>query len=87
MGKRQAAAEDELLRLAQANALNDWEFNEYLHGELGNPMGVPHKSWNAATYIMAYQAGVEKKLFWPSTPEAHIPQQPGSRSSLNLPAI
>ena len=87
MGKKHGAAESELLKLAQANALNDWEFNEYLHGELGNPMGVPHQSWNAATYIMAYQAVVEKKLFWSSTPQAQKTQQAPPDSSLHLPAV
>jgi hypothetical protein len=48
----------ELLRLAQANALNQWEFNEYLHGELGTPMGIPYQSWNAASFALAYRAVV-----------------------------
>ncbi len=48
------AAKEQLVSLAQANALNDWEFNEYLHGQLGTPMGIPHQSWNMAMYLWAY---------------------------------
>ena len=49
-------AKSELENLAKANAVNNWEFNEYLHGQLGTPMGVPYQSWNMAMYIKAYQA-------------------------------
>jgi glycogen debranching enzyme len=48
-------AKEELVKLAQANALNNWEFNEYLHGEHGTPMGIPNQSWNMGMYIRAYQ--------------------------------
>ena len=51
--------EQELLKLAEANSLNGWQFSEYLHGEYGTPMGVAHQSWNAAMYIMAYNAAVK----------------------------
>jgi glycogen debranching enzyme len=47
-------AKKELEKLAQANSLNNWEFNEYLHGQLGTPMGVPLQSWNMAMFIAAY---------------------------------
>lgn len=49
-------AKREVEKLAEANALNDWEFNEYLHGQLGTPMGIPNQSWNMGMYIRAYQA-------------------------------
>ncbi len=49
-------AEAELEKLAGANAINDWEFNEYLHGQHGTPLGVPRQSWNMAMYIAAYKA-------------------------------
>lgn len=49
-------AKIELEKLAQANALNNWEFNEYLHGQNGTPMGVPLQSWNMAMYIAAYKS-------------------------------
>ncbi len=46
----------QLGKLAEANALNDWEFNEFLHGQLGTPMGIARQSWNMAMYIDAYKA-------------------------------
>ncbi len=69
MGLKANQAQAELAKVAAANALNNWEFNEYLHGELGSPMGVAHQSWNAATYIMAYQVVVERKAFWQAAPQ------------------
>jgi len=47
-------AASELEKLASANAVHDWEFNEYLHGQHGTPMGVPYQSWNMAMYIKAH---------------------------------
>lgn len=47
-------ATSQLEKLAAANEINDWEFNEYLHGTHGTPMGVPHQSWNMAMYIKAH---------------------------------
>lgn len=48
-------AKKELEKLAAANAINNNEFNEYLHGQHGTPMGVPYQSWNMAMYIKAYK--------------------------------
>ena len=33
-----------------------WEFNEWLHGKTGRPMGKLHQAWSAAGYIKAYLA-------------------------------
>jgi glycogen debranching enzyme len=49
-------ARDQLVALARANALNGWEFNEWLHGRSSKPRGMPGQSWNAAAYLMAYAA-------------------------------
>ena len=54
-GERQRA-EQALEALAAANRLNDWQFNEWLHGKTGEPSGMAGQSWNAATYILAYHA-------------------------------
>src|SRR5690606_32860032 len=54
-GERQRA-ERALEALAAANRLNDWQFNEWLHGKTGDPSGMAGQSWNAATYILAYHA-------------------------------
>jgi hypothetical protein len=45
-----------LLALARACALNDWEFNEWLHGRTHAPCGMPGQSWNAGAFLMAEHA-------------------------------
>ncbi len=30
-----------------------WEFNEWLHGETGRPMGSPRQAWSAALWLLA----------------------------------
>lgn len=55
----QRAAEYQLERLAEMNRLgkqNEWEFNEWFHGESGRPMGYAGQSWSAAMYIFAHDA-------------------------------
>lgn len=50
-------AQHELYRLAQANheGINhEWEFNEWLHGQTGRPMGKSYQAWSAAGFIGAY---------------------------------
>jgi hypothetical protein len=53
LGKERESWE-ELEKLALVNQLNNWEFNEWLHGQTGEPMGMPGQSWNAALFILAY---------------------------------
>jgi len=48
-------AKEELVKLAKLNQKNKWQFNEWFHGESGRAMGMPHQSWNAAMYILAYK--------------------------------
>ncbi|HSD59807.1 MAG TPA: glycoside hydrolase 100 family protein [Burkholderiales bacterium] len=55
-------ARQELQRLAQANAVNGWEFNEWFHGCTGQPLGMPRQSWNAALFLLALRA-LEQKVF------------------------
>lgn len=50
-----ALAQAQLEQLAEANDLNNMEFNEYLHGQHGTPMGNPHQSWSAAMFVKAYK--------------------------------
>jgi len=47
-------AKFELEKLALANKINNWQFNEWLNGQSGQPQGMPGQSWNAATFILAY---------------------------------
>ncbi len=52
-GLRKQAGED-LARLAAANQLGNWAFNEWLHGLTFAPSGMAGQSWNAAAYLMAW---------------------------------
>jgi hypothetical protein len=55
----QARAEQQLELLARANELGKrqkWEFNEWIHGLSGRPMGHPLQAWSAAMYVYAHRA-------------------------------
>lgn len=48
----------ELVRLAKLNQLGrdqEWEFNEWAHGQTGRPMGKAYQAWSAACFIRACQ--------------------------------
>ncbi|MFH1661591.1 MAG: glycoside hydrolase 100 family protein [Candidatus Falkowbacteria bacterium] len=47
-------AREELKKVAEANSINSWQFNEWFHGETGKPMGMNGQSWNAGTFLLAY---------------------------------
>ena len=52
-------AHRELASLAEAcrqGVHGEWEFNEWLHGKTGRPMGKAHQAWSAASYVHAYSA-------------------------------
>lgn len=55
-------AERLLILLAKANRQNNWEFNEWLHGETGHPMGYPKQAWSAASFLFAEAAVRTGKL-------------------------
>jgi glycogen debranching enzyme len=51
-------ARNELVKLAQVNRLGKthaWEFNEWVHGGTGLPMGKAYQAWSAAAYLRACQ--------------------------------
>ena len=50
-----AQARLELAKLAAANRLGNWAFNEWLHGQTYEPSGMMGQSWNAAAYLMAWR--------------------------------
>jgi hypothetical protein len=55
----QREAERQLVSLAKANKQGigqKWEFNEWLHGESGHPMGFGQQAWSAAMYLYAEYA-------------------------------
>ncbi len=49
-------AREALVHLAEACAVNDWQFNEWFHGETGEPRGMAGQSWSAAAFLLAYEA-------------------------------
>ncbi|MDP3984137.1 MAG: glycoside hydrolase 100 family protein [Acidimicrobiia bacterium] len=54
---RQELAHRELQALAETcrqGLRGEWEFNEWLHGLTGRPMGKAHQAWSAASYAQAY---------------------------------
>ena len=54
----QDIARNELVKLAQVNRLGKthaWEFNEWVHGQTGLPMGKAFQAWSAAAYLRACQ--------------------------------
>lgn len=56
---KQELAHRELNSLAEAcrvGIYGEWEFNEWMHGITGRPMGKAHQAWTSASYIAAYQA-------------------------------
>jgi glycogen debranching enzyme len=55
LGRKELALK-ELKRLAETNKINNWEFNEWFHGSTGEPTGMAGQSWNAATFILAFNA-------------------------------
>jgi glycogen debranching enzyme len=58
-------AEQELDMLAQANYVNDWGFQEWFHGQSGEPNGMHGQTWNAAMFLLA-RYGLEQKVFDPA---------------------
>jgi len=51
-------AKKQLEALAKSNFVGkryEWEFNEWLHGVTGNPMGYEKQAWSAGMYIFAYE--------------------------------
>lgn len=55
---RNDQARDELLRLAQAIRLGreEWDCNEWLHGQTGQPMGARYQAWSAGMFLYARHA-------------------------------
>jgi glycogen debranching enzyme len=54
--KKQREARGALVQLAHACALDGWSFTEWLHGKELSPHGMCGQSWNAAGFLMAYDA-------------------------------
>lgn len=62
---KQEKAKSALKKLAQANYLGikrKWEFNEWLHGTSGKPLGTPYQGWSAGAYVFAYESVRKNKV-------------------------
>lgn len=46
-----------------ANRKNNFQYNECLHGETGEPIGVPHCTWSAGGHVLAINYLEGKRLF------------------------
>ena len=53
---RLTQARSDLLKLARACAVRNWDFTEWLHGKTLAPRGMSGQSWNAAAFLMAESA-------------------------------
>jgi hypothetical protein len=49
------AAQRELVKVARANEVGTWAFNEWLHGRTLAPSGMDGQSWNAAAFLFAHR--------------------------------
>ncbi len=55
----------EKLALANQQGIhNEWEFNEWLHGITGKPMGQEFQAWSAGMYIFAYECFKKNSLIF-----------------------
>jgi hypothetical protein len=45
---------EEMDKIANANKMNNWQFNEWFHAKTGKPMGMSGQSWNAGVFLLAY---------------------------------
>lgn len=59
---RPAPARAALAQLIRLNQLNDWEFNEWFHGQRATPEGMVGQSWSAAMLLLA-EHGLHRKIF------------------------
>jgi glycogen debranching enzyme len=65
-GRPEAELRAELAKVAAANALEDWQFNEWLNGRTLQPQGMPKQSWNAAAFLIADAAIAGQRVFVPA---------------------
>lgn len=58
LGLRNLALQElyQLTELNKLGVLNEWEFNEWVHGETGRPMGKAYQAWSASEFIYACHA-------------------------------
>jgi glycogen debranching enzyme len=47
---------DRLTEMVRQGKNEEWEFNEWFHGQSGRPMGFARQSWSAGMYVYAHEA-------------------------------
>lgn len=57
-----------LEQVAAVNAVDNWRFSEWLHGETLTPRGMEGQSWNAATFVLALRGLLRKPGAWITAP-------------------
>ncbi|HEX9802767.1 MAG TPA: glycoside hydrolase 100 family protein [Gammaproteobacteria bacterium] len=67
---RSAQGQAELEKLAAANYVNNWAFQEWFHGQSGEPNGMHGQSWNAAMFLLS-RHGLDSKVFDPANFKPH----------------
>ncbi len=53
---------DRLTEMNRQGRRDEWEFNEWFHGQSGRPMGFARQSWSAAMYVYAHDAVEQGRL-------------------------
>jgi glycogen debranching enzyme len=60
--KEAGVALESLARLNRKGREREWEFNEWLEGETGQPLGMAGQAWSAGMYLYADRAVQKRKL-------------------------
>ena len=60
--ERAGRALDDLAAANRLGRTRDWEFNEWLHGRSGRPMGHPLQAWSAGMYLFAHRCVEEGRV-------------------------
>lgn len=55
---------ESLARMNKRGKEGEWEFNEWFHGETGEPMGMTEQAWSAGMYVYAYECVRRKKALF-----------------------
>jgi hypothetical protein len=71
-------------RLAEVNALGDWRFTEWLHGQSFALSGMAGQSWNAAAFLMARDAITRQQPLFGVWSRRRQPRQPPSPPPTSL---
>lgn len=57
-------AEGVMQKTAIRSLKGEYEFNEWFHGKIGQPLGEPYQAWTAGAYIYGYECVKRKKVLF-----------------------